>query len=484
MLAALLLALAPATHDPRPATRISPTALESHIRFLASDLLEGRETATRGYDLAAEYVATQFAAMGLKTEMQPIEFRSAIVDHEASSLSVNGTPLVAKSDFILRPSFIAENVDVDAPVVSAGFGLAADYAHIDARGKVVIVFTGAPEALPSDQRAYYSGTLTKALTAAAHGAVGMLFVATPTDEKRFPFAKQVTQIGVPAMRYVDNGRPADAVASIRFVGLLSPAGAAKVKDGMQLRAHVVTRLSSAKSENVIGILRGSTRPNETVVVSAHLDHLGLHDNPSGDPIYNGAYDNASGVAMLIEIARAFASLKQRPRRTVIFLAVCGEEKGEQGSLWFARHPLPAGTRVVTDVNMDMFLMLQPVKSVVIFGGEHSSLGAVARRAATANGFSILPDPAPEEVRFIRSDQYSFVRTGVPAVTLKSGETNTEWLRTIYHSPKDDLNQPFDFPSGARYAKTNFDIAYAVANAPQRPRWNEGDFFAKLFATKK
>ena len=466
------------------AIAVSPSALESHIRFLASDLLEGRETGTPGYDLAAEYVEAQFAAAGLKTEMQQIELRSAVVDHDASSLSVNGTPLVAKSDFILRPSFTSESIDIDAPVVSAGFGLADDYAHIDAQGKVVIVFTGAPATLPNDQRAYYSGALTKQRTAAAHGAIGMLYVATPTDEARYPFAKQVTQIGVPAMRFLDGGHPADAVNSIRFTGLLSPAGAAKVKDGMQLHAHVVTRLSSAKSENVVGILRGSKQPDEAVVVSAHLDHLGRHENPTGDPIYNGAYDNASGTAMLIEIARAFAALKQRPRRTVVFLSACGEEKGEQGSLYFARHPLPAGTRVVANVNMDMFLMLQPVKSVVIFGGEHSTLGPVAQRAAAAHGFAVLPDPAPEEVRFIRSDQYSFVRTGVPAITLKSGETNTEWLRTKYHSPKDDLNQPFDFPSGARYAEVNFDIAYDVANAQQRPRWNEGDFFAKLFATRK
>ena len=463
------------------AIAIQPAAIESHIRFLASDLLEGRETGTRGYDVAAAYVAAQFAAAGLKTEMQPIEFRSAVVDHEASSLSVNGAPLVAKSDFIFRPSFTAEDTDADAPVVSAGFGLADDYAKIDAHGKIVIVLTGAPATLPSDQRAYYSGVLTKQLAAAAHGAVGMLFVATPTDEARYPFAKQVTQIGVPAMRFIDQGRPAEAVSSIRFTGLLSAAGAAKVKDGMRIHAHVVTRLSNARSENVVGVLRGSAQPNETVVVSAHLDHLGMHANPTGDPIYNGAYDNASGIAMLIEIAKAFAALKQRPRRTVIFLAACGEEKGEQGSLWFARHPLPAGTRVVANVNMDMFLMLQPVKSVVIFGGEHSSLGAIAERAATAHGFTILPDPAPEEVRFIRSDQYSFVRTGVPAITLKSGETNTEWLRTIYHSPKDDLNQPFDFPSGARYAEVNFDIAYEAANAARRPWWNAGDFFAKLFA---
>ena len=464
------------------AITIRPAALESHVRFLASDLLEGRETGTRGYDLGAEYVAAQFAAMGLKSEMQPVAFRAGVVNHDASSLTVDGTPLVPKVDFLLRANLLHQREDVDAPVVSAGFGLEEDYAKIDARGKIVIVLTGAPATLSNDQRAYYSSVLTKQQTAAQHGAVGMLFVATPVDEARAPFAKQVTQIGVPAMRSIDaSGHPADAVESIRFVALLSPAGAAKVKDGMLVHAHVVTRLSNAKSENVVGILRGRTLPNEVVVVSAHLDHLGRHDNPSGDPIYNGAYDNATGVAMLIEIARAFTALKERPRRTVVFLAVCGEEKGEQGSLWFARNPLPAGARVVADVNMDMFLMLKPVKSVVIFGGEHSTLGDVARRAATSRGFEILPDPAPEEVRFIRSDQYSFVRTGVPSITLKSGDTQTEWLRTIYHSPKDDLDQPFDFPSGARYAETNFDIAYEVANAPQKPRWNKGDFFARLFA---
>ena len=267
-----------------------------------------------------------------------------------------------------------------------------------------------------------------------------------------------------------------------------------VAHSFPLNSTVAMRTASVfedvKSENVVGVLRGSDAKlrNETVVVSAHLDHLGNHSPAKGgDSIYNGAYDNASGIACLIEIARGLVAAP--PRRSVIFVALTGEEKGLQGSKFFVRHPPVPRSSIVADVNMDMFLMLYPVADLIALGGEHTSIGPLAARAANAAGMQMSPDPYPEEVRFIRSDQFSFVEGGIPAIHLKPGIKSLDpaldgaaitrnWLRRVYHSPADDMSQHFDFASGARYVEANLRLVKAIADAPERPTWNRGDFFSR------
>jgi hypothetical protein len=465
-------------------------AIAAHMRFLSSDLLEGRETGSRGFEIAAQYVRAQFESIGLETSYQPVDFRSAKLIEEQSSFWIDGEPLTLRKDVLLRPNFLAENSEVTAPVVFAGFGISApelhhdDYASIDARGKIVLVFSGAPETFPTDQRAFYSNGRLKDENAARHGAVGVITMLTPIDEQRAPFEKRAQQTGIPPMLYLDdNGRPADAVAGIRGSATVSEATALRLRDGAHtVTIRTVSQFSEAKSENVIGLLRGSV--DASVVVSAHLDHLGNHPNPTGDPIYNGAYDNSSGIACLIEIARALAS-NPKPKRSIMFVAFTGEEKGDQGSEYFARYlPRP----VIADVNMDMFLMLYPVGDLVALGGEHTTLGDMAAQAADAGKFTMSPDPFPEEVRFIRSDQFSFVEQGIPAIHLKPGnksldpaidgaKVTRDWLRTVYHSPKDDINQHFDFDSGARYGMVNAQLVSMIANAQEPPKWKPGDFFA-------
>ena len=508
--------------------RIAPQAIAAHMRFLASDLLEGRESGSRGFDIGAQYVAAQFEAVGLTPVtpdwLQPVPMRSAMVDEAQSSFAIDGVALAARKDYLLRPDWLREANGVDgASVVFAGFGVVApelgrdDYAGIDARGKVVLLLTGAPSSFPTDQRAYYSSGDTKAAEAAKHGAVGTITLRSMTDEVRYPFARQAEQTAAASMRALDAaGRPFDVLEPIRVAASISRAAAARLFAGApvtidevlqnaeqgkttsmalapKVSMHVASRFADARSANVVGMLRGSDPKlrDEYVVLSAHLDHLGNHAHASGDPIYNGAFDNASGIACIIEIARAFAALPVKPRRSLLFVAVTGEEKGEQGSLAFARTPPVRGT-LVADINIDMFLMLFPMKDLVAFGAEHSTLGALGDRAAQANGFTISPDPTPEEVRFIRSDQYSFVRQGIPAIILKAGEQSADpkidgrtvtrnWLRTIYHSPKDDMAQTIDFASGARYAQTNFLLAWYAANGDAKPTWTSGDFFGALFA---
>jgi len=528
---AILLLIAIPAWPQSPLPDIRPNALASHIRFLADDLLEGRETGSRGFELAARYVAANFSAMGLQpagddsSYFQHVRFRSSkLVAPQSTFVMHDGktdVALEAKKDFLLRPSFLGESEEISAPLVFVGYGITApelkhdDYASIRVNGKIVVMMSGAPTTFANDQRAYYSGGLVKEQIAAKHGAAGLILLRSNADEARYSFEKAAQQSDMVSMRYLDaGGHPADTLPQIHAVATISRAGAKLLFARAQMTpdqlladtekniAHsfplnvsatirTVSTFANAESENVVATLPGSdpARRNEYVVVSAHLDHLGDHGN-GADRIHNGAYDNASGIAAMLEISRAFASLPQAPPRSMLFVALTGEEKGEQGSEYLAAHPPVAGS-IVADVNMDMFLMLFPAKDLVALGGEHTTLGPIAREAAERVGMTISPDPIPEEVRFIRSDQYSFVKQGVPAISLKTGSSSAdpaidgdkvtkEWLRNIYHTPKDDMNQPFDFVTGVKYAQTNFLIALGAASAAQRPAWNAGDFFGDTF----
>jgi Zn-dependent M28 family amino/carboxypeptidase len=514
---------------------IHPEAIASHIRFLADDLLEGRGTATRGHQIAAAYVAAQFEGLGLElatadhSYFQEVPFRTAELVRDETSLRVRGADgkeqtLLFGRDYLMSGNLQAERSDLTEGVVFAGFGVSApqlsydDYAGADVRGKIVLLLSGAPRRFSTDERAYFSSAEVKQAEAVRHGALGVLTLSTPTDEARFPFEKRARQSGMAAMRRVDRqGKPSGVFPTLRTLATLSRpgaelvfAGAARSIDDVFAAAaagtpqweplaasvtiHQTSRFVSATSPNVIGLLRGADAKlaGEYVVYSAHLDHLGMGGGSAEDNINNGAYDNASGIATLIEVARAFSALAVRPRRSIIFLACTGEEKGEEGSQYFADYPPVPAEALVADINMDMFLMLFPVRDLVPFGIEHSSLAGPTAEAARLLGFDLSPDPTPEEVRFIRSDQYAFVRKGIPAMILKAGSKSTDptvdgpaisklWLREIYHSPKDDMKQPFDFASGVRYAQMNFLVGYLVANGTSRPTWNRGDFFGGLFA---
>lgn len=491
------------------------------MRFLASDALEGRETGSRGFEIAAAYVRAQFEAAGLETSDQPLRLRAAKLDESASSLSIGGKALVIRKDVLMRPDFERESVDVSAPVVLAGFGVTApelaydDYRGVDVNGRIVLLISGAPKTFPTDQRAYYSSGDVKRRNAADHGAIGIIALSSITDEARNPYEKRAQQSGITPMALLDpSGKPADVISSLRVTATINRAAAEALFAGAPMTldtvladaekgighsfalqpavaAHTVSSFAEAKSENVIGMLRGN---QETVVVSAHLDHLGNHPSvaaaASADTIYNGAYDNASGIAILIEIAKAMAK-GPKPKRSVMFVALTGEEKGTQGSSFLAKFPpVPKGT-IVADINMDMILMLYPFADVVPLGGEHTSLGPLAAAAAKASGFEVSPDPYPEEVRFIRSDQFSFVEEGIPAIHIKPGNKSRDqsidgekvtrhWLRNVYHTVRDGMAQPIDFASGARYAEMSLRLTRAVADGP-RPEWVAGDFFAKTFA---
>jgi hypothetical protein len=511
---------------------IDPSKLEAHVRFLADDKLEGRGTGTRGYDMAAQYVAEQMQALGLEPGgvggyLQPVPFLRADLQRAACAFELRrgdeSVPLEVGRDVLLTPDYLRTKWTTEASLVFAGYGVSApemgydDYAGLDVRGKVLVTFRGAPPRFPNNERAYYSNGIVKDQLAAAHGAIGVLQISKPDDEARAPWERNMRQSKLPGFRWVDDGgAPSNTQAVIELAGSLSHATEERVFEGApktyaqavvdadssrvqscplawSIKALRVTEHAPATSPNVVGVLRGSDAKlrNECVVISAHLDHLGISEPVRGDSVNNGAYDNASGTAMMLEVARAFASLKVRPKRSLVFLNVTGEEKGLQGSDYFARHDAPDSMDVVADVNLDMVLLLRPLTKLVDIGGEHSSLGPVVDRAAALAGLEVVPDPLPAEVVFVRSDQFSFVKQGVPAVfpiSANDGSAEGEaevarWRTDHYHSPNDDLSQPFDWPSGAKFTSMAFWTAWLVADTPQAPRWNPGDFFGTRFGPR-
>jgi hypothetical protein len=511
---------------------IDPARLEAHVRVLADDKMEGRGTGTRGYDRAAQYVAEQMQAIGLRPGgvggyLQPVPFIRGELRASACSFALvkpNETLVLdVGKDVLLSPDFLRTKWTTEAPLVFAGYGVAApelgydDFAGLDVRGKVLVTFRGAPPRFPNNERAYYSNGVVKDQIAAARGAIGVLTVTKPDDEARAPWERNMRQSKLPGFRWADaGGAPSNTQAAIELSGSFSPSAEKRVFDGSpktyaqtvadaessrvqsfplawSVKAVRVTDQARTSSPNVVGLLAGSDPKlrRECIVISAHLDHLGISEPVNGDSVNNGAYDNASGTAMMLEVARAFASLKTPPRRSMVFLSVTGEEKGLQGSDYFARNDPPDSLDVVGDVNLDMVLLLRPLTKVVAIGGEHTTLGPILDRAAKLAGLELIPDPIPAEVVFVRSDQFSFVKQGVPAVFPVSGNDGSadgtsevgHWRVEHYHSPNDDMSQPFDWPSGARFTSMAFWAAWMAADAKDAPRWNPGDFFGGRFGAR-
>jgi Peptidase family M28 len=531
--AAGFLAAAPAPRElERVLADVRGARYRAHVEFLADDLLEGRDTGTRGYDLAARYVATELKAIGLEpggdnsTFYQPVPLRESELVKGSVALTparaMRRTDLVAREDYLQFGDPGRKETRVEAPVVFVGYGVTApelghdDYAGVDVRGKIVAFLANAPARFPSEPRAHFSSARLKAENAARHGAVGLLAILTDQDMARYPWPRMLAA-GTHTVRWLHpDGTPEGENPTLQGAALLSPSGARKLfasspvppenaladAAGEKFKAFPmnVTATIVAKSEhrpiasaNVVGLLPGSDPALEStyVVYTAHLDHVGVGKEVAGDRIYNGAYDNASGSAVVLEVARALAGLEVRPRRSVLFVFVTGEEKGLLGSDYFAQHPTVPAQGLVADVNVDMPLFLYPSADLVAFGAENSSLQAVTERAVAQVGLALAPDPLPAQNLFIRSDQYSFVRRGVPAVMLMPGFRSEqagedggkivgEFLEKNYHQPTDDLKVAMDLGAAERFIRANVLIGYAIASDPQPPRWNPGNFFGSTF----
>lgn len=528
---ATVLAAVSATAQPAAPPAFNPAAIKAHMSFLASDLLEGRGTGTRGYRVAAEYVAAQLAGAGLepgngKSWLQSVPFRKTVASPDSTLTFTpdGGAPVSLKfaEGFITSGDPTKTESVVEGNVVVVGYGITAadqnydDYRGVDAKGKIVVIFGGAPKSFPNAVRAHHSSSLQKLQTAAAHGAIGVINVSTPKEAARYPWPRYVRQVRLGAMHWLDgSGTPRGIAPTLTTavalsqpgietlfagspVGLaemisLTDAGTPKSFDlPLRARMRVVSTHEAVESPNVVGLLRGSDPKlrDEYVVYSSHLDHLGISDPVDGDSINNGALDNASGIAAVIEIARALAATNPRPKRSILFVATTGEEKGLRGADYFANNPTVPAAQLVANINIDEILMMRKTRDLVALGAETSTLGDAVSRVAKQMKLELSPDPFPDEVFFVRSDQYPFVKQGIPAIYVGIGykaiergvdaaKEQAEWFARRYHSPRDDMSQPMDFSVAVMLTDYNYRLGLDVANGA-RPQWKPGDFFGRTF----
>jgi hypothetical protein len=517
--AAATVALSAQPHEPIDKS----TAIDrwwAHVTFLADDAMRGRQTGSPEHKRAAEYVAEQFKKAGLRpgagtSYLQPVPFVSRRVLEDTSRLTIvrdgREQPIALGEQAMLNMR-VDHAPSTEAPLVFAGHGLVVpeakhdDLAGLDVKGRIVVLLTGFPSTIPGPLGSHYQSTRWQALRAA--GAVGTINIQNPIGQD-IPWERQMPTRFLPQMAIAD---PAfdetagqqlsvtfnPAHAEMLFTGsghtfaeimALAKAGTPLPRFSLQgaMRAVVAVERTPLMSDNVVGILPGTDAKlkDEYLVVTAHLDHLGV-DTGQGDNIYNGAMDNASGIATMIETAAA-AAAHNGFKRSIAFVAVTAEEKGLLGSRYFAVKPTVPAPNVVANLNTDMFLPLFPLESVVAQGLEESDLAADLRAVAKASGIEALTDPEPERNAFTRSDQYSFIRSGIPALSLKVGfvrdspehELVRKWRAERYHSPRDDLAQPVDKEAAVEFNRVYLRLLEAVANRPTRPAWNADSFFRRF-----
>ncbi len=502
----------------------TPEAFRSHVAFLSDDLLQGRNTGTPGYDIAARYVATRFEGLGLKpgangSWYQQVPFIEFKLGEAPARLSIGDRAFENGTSVLIGASPSEASTTLNAPVVFAGYGLDMpgrgfnDYKGLDVKGKVVAVLSGFPRGTPSELGAHLNSE--KRRMAEQRGAVGMITIRTRAEMERRPWARISEHPNNPALTWVGpNGQPYNTAPGIRFAATLdTPAAEAlfagartpltrvldeaareggkpkgfALKQTVQLERQSATRTLS--SPNVLAVLPGSdpALANEYVLLMAHLDHVGVDETKQGDKIFNGAMDNATGTATLLEVARAMALSPDKPKRSILFAAVTAEEKGLLGSQYLAKNPALDGGRIVGVVNLDMPVLLYDFTDVIAFGSEHSTLGQIVQRAGAGMNVALSADPLPQEGLFTRSDHYRFVQEGIPSVFLMTGfagqgrEKFTNFLATNYHQPSDQMDLPFDWNAAAKFARLNYLIAREIADSPEAPRWYADSFFGQVMA---
>lgn len=517
------------------------SALAAHIEFLAHDLLEGRDTGSRGHEIASAYIISQFQALGLEPAgeegyYQRVPFRTATLVAGSAKfyLEQDGTRLELPylEAFTTSPSTVVEQLEVTAPLVFVGYGLVSpqfgfdDYAELDVDGAIVVVLPGMPEGLPSEAAAHLSRTKTD--LAKERGAVGMITLHTPKQEITRPFAASrryaesarrmswlspegtpySTQAWAEAYLHYEAAAPLFSQTAVELDAIWQQLEANDMPQGFALNVAATLAKESVFTEtsspNVMAQLKGAhpKLQDEVVLYTAHSDHLGMKTTAEGDTkIYNGAMDNAAGVAVMLETARLFVEASRRgdhPERTIMFAAVTAEERGLLGADYFAHYPTVPLNNIVANVNLDMPVLLYNFADVVAFGAEHSSLGEVVTAAAAKYGIKRSPDPMPEQAIFTRSDHYALVRKGVPAVFLMTGFESQdegenggdvwgEFFANYYHDVTDNVAtltekyQGIRYDAGATFTQINYDIGRIIAQSKQRPYWFADSYFGQILA---
>lgn len=521
----------------RGGPRLNETAMRAHIKFLSSDLLEGRGTGARGGELAANYIAAQLEALGLKgagaqgSFFQPVSLVGVKADPN-TKLTISGRN--GKESFKFADDYVAftgaqsEEVDVDADMVFVGYGINApelrwnDYkGDADYRGKILVMLVNDPPATAEEPSLFGAKALTyygrwtyKYEEGARRGAAGVILLHT-TESAGYPWSVVRTSNG--AWRF-DIARTSNDTSFLKIRSWVTDETARKImklagQDLDDLRAKAATRsfvpvplnlkakinlkseVKRVQAPNVVGVLPGRDPKlrDKYVVYSAHWDHLGVGaPNASGDTIYNGALDNATGVASVLAIAEALAKLPaaQRPRRSSLFLFPTAEEQGLIGAEWYSKHPLVPLAKTAANVNLDSMNVLGRTHDFIPLGAERSSLMAVVQAVAREHGMRVSPDARPEQGSFYRSDHFPFAKVGVPSISLKEGNDyvgrSKEWGEeqfkayntAHYHQPSDEFRETWDFSGMVQEAEIALAIGRRIADAPAMPRFNANDEFAK------
>jgi Zn-dependent M28 family amino/carboxypeptidase len=495
----------------------------NHVKVLAADDMEGRETGSPALRRAESYVVDQLRDAGLEPAgsdgfYQPVQFESRQIVESASSLALVNKdqlePLTLGEDAIfstrvdLAPS-------VDAPLAFVGYGLSVpemgydDLAGQDLKGKVAVMIAGSPQSIPGALASHHSsaGERWKALKAA--GVVGTITILNPASMD-IPWTRISVNRTHPSMALKDP--EFDETAGQKLAVIFNPAKADKIFErsghtlqeildlakerkplprfplALSVKARATVNKKNLESSNVVAKLPGSDPQlkQEYVVLSAHIDHIGIGEPINGDRIYNGAMDNAAGSAVLLDLADALHKQAVKPKRSILFLFVTAEEKGLLGSRYFNAHPTVKPGSMVADINIDMFLPIVPLKVLTVYGLAESDLGSDAQAVAQQVGVRVQPDPEPQRNAFIRSDQYNFIRHGIPALAMGVGfekgspeqQRFKDWLTQRYHAPSDDLDQPVDLAAAGKYEDIIQGLLLHVADQPQRPQWSPDSFFRR------
>lgn len=517
---------------PSVAKHFNTNRVRADLQFLADDLLEGRGTGARGGDLAANYIAAQFEIAGLKpfgdegTFFQKVPLTGVNVQPEttlefqpAKGDSISGKYL---DDFVVNPYNLKPDQKIDAPVVFAGYGVVApeyhwnDYEGLDVKGKVVIVLVNDP---PSQDEKFFGG---KAMTyygrwtykyeeGARQGAAGVLIVhKTETaaygwevvrnswsgEQAFLPPEPGINPLSMAGWIQEDQAKKLFAASGMDLAEWMEKAGTPGFKAvelPLTAHAHVVANVRPLHAQNVVGILEGSDPKlkKEAIIYSAHYDHLGIGNAVNGDSIYNGAIDNASGTAILIELARAFTEAGVRPKRSVIFLSVTGEERGLIGSQYFGLNPPIPAKDLMLDLNYDAIYLFGRTSDVVVAGAERTTVWPIVQRVAKNLKLDLTPDSHPEGGHYYRSDHFSLARVGVPSFSIDNGDQYVgkpenfgdmvykEYVAKTYHQPSDEFNPNWDYSCAEEVADLGIYVGLEVANSSTPTGWNPGDEFDKI-----
>jgi Zn-dependent M28 family amino/carboxypeptidase len=512
---------------------IDPERIRAHVKFLADDLLEGRGTGTRGGDIAAKYIATQFALYGLTpagddgTYLQKVSFTGVHTEPDStmSLAPLKGAPIELKlgDDYVASNQTQTDSVQIDAPIVFVGYGIDApeykwdDFKGVDVKGKVVLLIVNEPPSkdpafFKGEAMTYYGRWTYKFEEAARKGAVGALIIhrtdlasygwpvvrSSWSNEAVYLTDDKEPKLEAASWIQLDVARQLFAASGLKLDEMMATAGTRKFKARelpVRLQAHLLSKVRRFDSYNVLGLLPGTDAGTRTqaVVYSAHYDHLGIDPRLSGDNIYNGAVDNGTGCGVLIELARAFARSAAKPPHPVLFASVTAEEKGLLGSNYLGKHlPIPPA-QIALDLNFDAIPANGTPESVNVTGAERTNFYPVVEKTAQAFGYEIQADPEPGAGHYYRSDHFSMARAGVPAFSINTAlkfaghppewgkAQRDEYTAKHYHQPSDEYRDDMDFTSDAAMAKFGFALGWEALTAPHTVGWLPGDEFEAVRA---